>query len=304
MSSRDFGAQPRSILFVAGPVQDGVRSIASRLLPRIREHNLTLVAAGVAFYAFLALIPALVAFISIYGLLANPANVTRQVQNVASALPKEVQNFFVYQLTSIIHANRAGVSITLIIAVALALWSASGGMAALVTGVHVAHEQDQSQNFVGRRGKALVLTLGAMVFLGIVIFVIAALPPVLSNLGLGTAGRIVFGIVRWPVLAAVMVTGVGLLYRFSMKDGSRGWLGIVTPGAVVATIGWLIASALFAVFTANFSSYSKTYGSLASIIVLLIWLWLSCLLVLIGAEVDGSGGFRSREERSTPSQRR
>ena len=100
------------------------------------------------------------------------------------------------------------------------------------------------------------------------------------------------GILRWPILAAVMVMGIGLLYRFSMKDAPRGWLGIVTPGAVVAMIGWLIVSALFAVYTANFSSYSKTYGALASIVVLLLWLWLSCLLVLIGAEVDGSGGPR------------
>ena len=276
---------------MAESVKARVQATASRLQPRIREHNTTLVAAGVAFYAFLALIPALVAFISIYGLVANPANVTTQVKAVASALPKEVQNFFVSQLTSIIHANRAGVSITLIVAIVLALWSASGGMAALVTGVHVAHEQDQPKSFVKKRGKALALTLGAMVFLGIVIFVIAALPPVLSNVGLGSAGRIVFGILRWPILAAVMVAGIGLLYRFSMKDGPRGWLGIVTPGAVVAMIGWLIASALFSVYTANFSSYSKTYGVLATIVVLLLWLWLSCLLVLIGAEVDGSGGF-------------
>jgi membrane protein len=127
-----------------------VRSVATRLQPRIREHNLTLVAAGVAFYGFLALVPALVAFISIYGLAADPATVARQVNDVASALPKEVQRFLVYQLSSIIRANRAGVSITLVLAIALALWSASGGMAALVTGVHVAHERDQPKSFVKR----------------------------------------------------------------------------------------------------------------------------------------------------------
>jgi membrane protein len=265
-----------------------VRSVVTGLQSRIREHNLTLVAAGVAFYAFLALIPALVAFVSIYGLVANPANVTRQVTSVASALPKEVQNFFVYQLTSIINANRAGVSITLIVAIALALWSASGGMLALIKGVHVAHERHQPKGFVKNRGKALLLTLGAIVFLLAVIFVIAALPPVLSKVGLGSPGRIAVGILRWPVLAVVMVVGIGLLYRFSMKDAPRGWLGVVTPGAVVAMVGWLVASALFAVYTANFSSYSKTYGALASIVVLLLWLWLSCLLVLVGAEVDGS----------------
>jgi membrane protein len=275
---------------VAGSAVDRAKSVASRLQPRIREHNLTLVAAGVAFYAFLALVPALVAFISIYGLVANPANVTQQVKNVASALPKEVQNFFVYQLTSIIHANRSGVSLTLIVAIALALWSASGGMAALITGIHVAEERDQPKSFVKKRGTALLLALGAIVFMGVVIFVIAALPPLLSKAGLGSGGRVVLGILRWPILAAVMVVGLGLLYRFSVKDGPRGWLGIVTPGTIVAMVGWLIVSALFAVYTANFSSYSKTYGALASIVVLLLWLWLSCLLVLLGAEVDGSGG--------------
>jgi membrane protein len=256
----------------------------------MRAHNLTLVAAGVAFYAFLALVPALVAFISIYGLVANPKNITQQVKSVASALPKEVQNFLVYQLTSITNANRAGVSLTLIVAIALALWSASGGMGALITGVYVAHDEEQPKSFVKKRGKALLLTFGAMIFLGIVIFVIAALPPLLSNAGLGSAGRIVLGILRWPILAAVMVVGIGLVYRFATGDTPRGWLGFVTPGAVVAMIGWLIVSALFALYTANFSSYSKTYGALASIVVILLWLWLSCLLVLVGAEVDGSGG--------------
>jgi membrane protein len=264
-----------------------VRSVGSRLPPRIREHNLTLVAAGVAFYAFLAFVPALIAFISIYGLVADPNDVTRQVKDIASALPKEVQSFLVFQLTSIIKANRAGVSITLVIAIALALWSASGGMAALITGIHVAHQHDEPKSFVAKRGKALLLTFGAVVFLSVVIFVIAAVPPLLADAGLGTAGRVVFGVVRWPVLAAVMIAGIGLLYRYAVKDGPHGWLGVVTRGAVVAMVGWLIVSALFAVYTANFSSYSKTYGALASIIVLLLWLWLSSLLVLIGAEVDG-----------------
>jgi len=264
-----------------------VKSTGTGLSARVKEHNLTLVAAGVAFYAFLALIPALVAFVSIYGLVANPADVTHQVENVASALPKEVQNFLVFQLTSITKANRAGVSVTLVIAIALALWSASGGMAALIIGIHVAHEQEQPTGFVAKRGKALLLTLGAIVFLGIVIFVIAALPSLLSKAGLGTAGRIVFGIARWPILAAVMIVGIGLLYRFSLKDHPDGWLGIVTPGVIVAMVGGVVVSSLFAVYTANFSSYSKTYGALASIIVVLLWLWLSVLFILIGAEVDG-----------------
>ena len=274
---------------MAGLDVGSVRELASRLPERIREHNLTLVAAGVAFYAFLAFVPALIALISIYGLIADPEDVTRQVEDVASALPDEVQEFLVFQLTSIVDASGAGVSVTLLIAVLLALWSAAGGMTALITGIHVAHEREQPKGFVARRGKALLLTVAAIVFLTVVIFVIAAVPPLLSDAGLGTAGRVVFGILRWPILAAVMIAGIGLLYRLAVNDGPRGWLGFVTPGAVVAMVGWLIVSGLFAVYTSTFSSYSKTYGALASIVVVLLWLWLSSLFVLIGAEVDGEG---------------
>jgi membrane protein len=267
-----------------------VASSATKLPARIREHNLTLVAAGVAFYAFLALIPMLIAFVSIYGLVADPDDVTRQVQDIGDSLPQEVQDFLVFQLTSIVNASSTGVSVTAVVAIVLALWSASGGMAALITGIHVARERDEPKSFVVKKGKALLLTLAAIVFLGVVIFLVAAVPPLLDDSGLGDAGRLVFDIVRWPILAALMIAGIGLLYRLSVKEGRRGWLGFVTKGAVVAMVCWLIVSAGFAVYTANFASYGKTYGALASIVVVLLWLWLSSLVILIGAEVDGVDG--------------
>lgn len=265
-----------------------ITSTAAKLPERIREHNLTLVAAGVAFYAFLALVPMLIAFVSIYGLVSSPEDVTRQVEDLGGSLPAEVQDFLVFQLTSIVNASSAGVSITAVIAILLALWSASGGMAALITGIHVARERDEPKRFVVKKGKALLLTLGAIVFIGIVIFLVAAVPPLLEDAGLGDAARVAFEVLRWPILAVLMIAGVSLLYRFSVKESARGWLNFVTKGAVVATVGWLVVSALFAVYTASFASYGKTYGALASIVVVLLWLWLSCLVVLVGAEVDGA----------------
>ena len=265
-----------------------VKSIAASLPERLREHNLTLVAAGVAFYAFLALVPMLIAFVSIYGLVSSPEDVTRQVEDLGGSLPAEVQDFLVFQLTSIVNASSKGVSITAVIAILLALWSASGGMAALITGIHVARERDEPKGFVVKKGKALLLTLGAIVFIGIVIFLVAAVPPLLEDAGLGDAARIAFDVLRWPILAVLMIAGVGLLYRFSVRESARGWLGFVTKGAVVGTVGWLVVSALFAVYTASFASYGKTYGALASIVVVLLWLWLSCLVVLVGAEVNGA----------------
>jgi membrane protein len=264
-----------------------LKTLASGLPARLREHNTTLVAAGVAFYAFLALIPTLVALISVYGLVADPADVRQQVQDLSSSLPAEVEDFLVYQLTQIINANRSGLSVTLVVSILLALWSASGGTAALITGIHVAREREEPKGFVAKKGKALALTLAAIVFLAVVVFLVAAVPPLLDKAGTGDAGRLLFGILRWPVLAVVMLLGIGLLYRFSAGPHRHARWGVVTVGAVVAMVVWIVVSALFAAYTAGFASYGKTYGALASIIVVLLWLWLTSLALLIGAEADG-----------------
>lgn len=263
------------------------KQIAQQLPGRLREHNLTLVSAGVAFYAFLAFVPALIVIVTVYGLVAKPADIQRQVRDFGKALPDEVQKFIQQQITSIGSASRAGVSITLLIAVAIALWSASGGVAALVTGVNVARDQTEPKSFVKKRGRALALTFGAVVLLVVMMFLIAAVPSILTHAGLGTAGRVVFDILRWPLLALVIVLGLGVLYHVAVGQPKQARFGVVTPGALVATLLWLIASGLFAVYTANFASYSKTYGSLASIVVVLLWLYLSAIAVLIGAEIDG-----------------
>jgi membrane protein len=265
----------------------GVQKITfvGKALPkRLREHNLTLVAAGVAFYAFLAFVPTLIAVVSVYGLVADPDDVASQVDDFASALPDEVESFIEFQLTSIAEANRTGVSITLAVSLAIALWSASGGMAALITGVHVAQEQDEPKSFVVKRGKALALTIAAVILLAIVVFIVAVLPGIVDDFG--DAGRTAIAVLRWPLLALVMLFGIGSLYRLAVKGSRRGRLGVFTPGTIVAALGWLAVSGLFAVYTANFASYSKTYGSLATIVVLLLWLFLSALVILVGAEVD------------------
>ena len=187
------------------------------------------------------------------------------MKSIASALPEEVQRFLNFQLTSIINANRAGVSVTLAISIVIALWSASGGMAALISGIHVAHEADEPKGFVTKRGKAFVLTLGAIVVVSVVVVLVSALPSLIDNV-LGGGTRTLVNVVRWPVAALVMVASIGLLYRLSVGQAGR-WFGIVSEGSPLAAFGWLVLSILFAFYTANFSHYAKTYGSLATIVV-------------------------------------
>lgn len=271
----------------AGWVQR-VQQVGQELPKRFRTHNLSLVSAGVAFYAFLAFVPTLIIVVAFYGLVADIHDVPRQVHNFAGALPHEVETFIQSQVTRIAKADTTGLSITVVAALLIALWSASGGMAALVTGISAARDQLQDLTFVTKRVKGLLLTLGAVVILSVMLFLITAVPALLRDIGLGTDGRFVVNVLRWPVLAIVMIVGLGGLYRVSVERPVRVRFGIVTPGTVVATLLWLVASGLFALYTANFARYSKTYGSLGSIVVVLLWLYLSAFAVLIGAEVDGA----------------
>ena len=265
-----------------------VKEESRPILSRLRDHNLPLVSAGIAFYAFLAFVPTLIVVVTIYGLVADTKDVRRQVHSFASALPHEVVQFIETQVTRIAKADTTGLSITLVAAILVAVWSASGGMAALVAGINVARGQPHALGFVAKRGKALLLLLGAVVLLAVMMFLITALPALLADIGLGSGGRVVLNVLRWPLLASVMIVGIGVLYRISVDEPPNAHFGIVTPGTITATLAWLLASGLFSVYTANFSRYSKTYGSLSSIVVVLLWLYLSALAVLIGAEVDGA----------------
>jgi len=266
-------------------------ALAKTVKTRMDDHNLTLVAAGVAFYGFLALIPALVAVVSIYGLVANAHDVTRQVNDLAGALPHEARAFMTSQLRSIIGSSSAGVTVALIVGIAAAVWSASAAMVSLVRGIDLAQGRRETRKFVAQRGLALALTTAAAALVIVVVLLVAAAPPLLESAGVGDIGRWVLNVARWPITAVLMVLALATLYHVV---GGRPGLPQVGWGPVIGGALWLLASALFALYTANFSSYSKTYGTLASIVVVLLWLWLGALACLIGAEVDAQAGTSAR----------
>ena len=202
-----------------------------------------------------------------------------------------MRNFLVFQLTQITEANRAGVSITLVVSIAVALRSVSGGMAALVTGINVAHEADEPKSFVAKRGKALALTLGAVIVLVVLVWLWrSSLPSSRRQDSVtpgGSCSESCAGPCSRPDGPRPQHAVPHRCHR--SRGGATGLArGLITPGAIAGTGLWLVVSVLFSFYTANFSSYSKTYGTLASIVVVLLWLFLSALAVLIGAEVDAS----------------
>jgi membrane protein len=239
----------------------------------------------VAFFGLLALVPGLIALVSVYGLVADPTDVERQVEDVLGAAPSEVRDVVAQQLQSITEDAGSALTLTLVISVLLALWSASSGVANLIAGINAAYDEEETRGFVKVRGLSLAFTVGAIVFLVGSFVLIAVLPSVLADTGLGSAGRVVVGVVRWALLLVAMLFALTVLYRFGPDRDDPEWKW-VTPGAVVATLLWLAGSALFAVYTANFGSYNETYGSLGAVVVVMLWLWISALAVLLGAELN------------------
>jgi len=253
----------------------------------VKQDNLTIVAAGVAFFAFLAIFPALAALISIYGLVADPAAVEQQIASLRGVLPAEAADLIGTQLSRIASGSSQTLGWSLALSVLLGLWSANKGMKGLIQGLNIAYGEEDRRSWFKRTAIQLGLTLGAIIAAIVAIGMVVALPAVLSFLGLGGGARIGVEVARWVLLAALVVVGLGVVYRIGPARGAlrpRRW---ITPGAVVATVLWLIGSVLFSIYVANFGSYAKTYGALAAVVILLIWFYLTAFVILLGAELDG-----------------
>jgi membrane protein len=259
--------------------------ITRRAVTEAKTDQVPLLAAGVAFYAFLSIFPALIAMVMLYGLVADPAQAAAQVESYAQALPSSAQQLLTDQVDQLTSTSSRSLGIGLVVALLLALWSASNGVGNLVTAINFCYDEEETRGFVKRKGLALLLTLGAIVFVTVAFALVAVVPAVLNALGLPLGVRLVVQVVRWIGLVIAVTVAFAVLYRLApARDGAKfRW---VTLGAGLATLIWLVGSVGFSVYVDNFGSYGKTYGSLAGVVVLLLWLWISSIAVLFGAEVN------------------
>lgn len=244
-----------------------------------------MLAAGVAFFGFLALFPAMVAFTLIWGLVADPATVTEQTAALAASLPPEARALLVDQLQQLASAPSQSLGWGLVVAVLAALWSASGGVGNLVSAINIAYDEERRRGFVKDKLIALGLTVGAIVFMVLMVALVAGVPAALQLVGIGAGWRWLAEVVRWLLIAALVMVALAVLYRVAPdRDAPKfRWASI---GAVVATLLWLLASAGFSLYVSLFGNYAKTYGALAGVAVLLLWLWITCFAILLGAEIN------------------
>ena len=265
--------------------RSGWRDIALRVKGEISKDNIDIVAAGVALYALLALFPALIALISLYGWFADPTQVEQQITAFTGVLPQNVQALLTTQMQEIAGGAESTLGVGAILGFLFTLWSASKGMKALFTALNIVYDEEEKRGFITLNALAIVLTLGALVFGIVALALIAILPPLLGHLGLEAIARVAVSLVRWPLLAVAVMGALAVLYRYGPSRDHPQW-SWVSWGAVVATVLWLITSILFSVYVANFGSYNETYGSLGVVVVFLMWLYLSAYIVLIGAELN------------------
>jgi membrane protein len=269
--------------------------IAKRGRKEAKADQVPLLAAGVAFYAFLAIFPALIAVVSIYGLFADPSTITNQLNSLTAALPDQARQVITDQLTALTTRGRQTLGIGLILSVVIALWSASAGISNLLTAINIAYDEEEKRGFVKKRLLSLGLTLGAIVFMVIVLGLVAVLPPLLKAVFGTGALRWILQILGWLVLVVLVAAVLALLYRLGPdRDAPR--MAWVSVGAVVATLIWLAASIGFSIYASTFGNYAKTYGVFAGIVVLLFWLWLTMYAILLGAEINAEAEQQTIED--------
>jgi membrane protein len=260
-------------------------AVLKRVKAEVKDDNVSLLAAGVAFFAMLAIFPAIIALVTIYGMVADPNQIESQVAEFAKSLPAGADQLLTQQLQNVATAGRQSLSIGLVVSLLAVLWAASGGVQGLVKGLNVVYDERETRGFVKLRGLSLLLTLGAIVVAVVALALITVFPRVVDNLGLGQAGQLAASIARWVVLALLVLVALAVLYRFAPDRANPRWRW-VSPGALVALVLWLLGSVGFSWYVDNFGKYNQTYGALAAVIILLLWLYLSAFAVLLGAELD------------------
>ena len=229
--------------------------------------------------------PALVAVVSIYGMVSSPADVTRQIGDVLKAAPAEARNLVMTQLTDLTRSSGAKASLGAVLGVLIALWSASSGVRHLIEAINLAYDEEETRGWVKLHAMALLLTVGAVAFVVVAFALITVLPSALASTALGTPARVAFNILRWPLLFVGLLIGLAVVYRYAPDRDEPKW-SWASPGAIAGATIWLIASLAFSLYAANFAKYNKTYGSLGGVIILMMWLLLTAFAVIFGAELN------------------
>jgi membrane protein len=263
----------------------GWKDILLRVYQNISEHRVVALAAGVTFYTLLAIFPAIGALVAVYGLFADPATLGAKLGTLSGVLPGGTIDVIHDQLTRVASQRGSALGLTFIVGLAISLWSANAAMKSIFDTLNIVYSEREKRSFITLNAISLAFTAAGIAFVLIALGAMVALPPALNHLGLSEVTELIAKVARWPALFVAVSLALALIYRFGPSREKPKWRWI-TWGSALAALMWLVASILFSWYTQNFGSYNKTYGSLGAVIGFMTWIWLSAIVILIGAELD------------------
>lgn len=263
----------------------GWRDVLWRVWNEADEDRLMLIAAGSTYYLLLALFPALAAFVSLYGFFANPMTIANHVSYLAGLLPEDGIDIIREQLGTLAAKSDRTLSLSFLVAFAIAFWSANSGIKALFEAMNIVYDEREKRSFIALNLIAVLFTFGAMAVGFVLITAIGIVPAALALLNLGNQADLVIRLARWPLIVLLIAVGISLIYRYGPSRERAKWRW-VTWGGALATIAWLVVSIGFSFYLENFAQYNVTYGSLGAVVGFMIWTWLSVLVLLVGGELN------------------
>ena len=272
----------------ASPLQipwKGWKDIGLRVYDEIGKDRLTSVAAGVAFFALLAIFPAVTALVSSYGLIADVNTIGDHLAALAGLVPESGFQIVRDQIARIVSKGGGKLTLGFVFGLGLAIWSANAGMKAIFDALNVIYEEDEKRSFITLNLMSLAFTVGALVFVLLAVGAVVVFPLVLAFFGITSVNPLLLSLLRWPLLFAAIIFGLSLLYRYGPSRRNAEWRW-VSVGGIFAAVTWVAGSSAFSYYLSHFANYDATYGSLGAVIGLMMWMWLSAIVILVGAEIN------------------
>lgn len=276
----------------------GWKDILLRVYGNISEHRILALAAGMTYYSLLAIFPALAALVAIYGLFSDPSSIAKHLDQVSGFVPGGAIDVARDQLTRVASKGHQTLGLTFVVGLAVSLWSANAAMKSLFDTLNIVYGEREKRGFVTLNAVSLSFTLAGIAFVLVALGAVVIAPVALKFVGLSNAADLLVRIARWPAMFVVVALALALIYRFGPSRESPCWRWI-TWGSAVATILWLGASALFSWYAANFGKFNETYGSLGAAIGFMTWLWISAIVILLGAELDAEMEHQTARDTTT-----
>jgi membrane protein len=263
----------------------GWKDILWRTYQRIDEDRLLATSAGVVFFGLLAIFPAVTALVSFYGLFANPSTISANLQTLAMMLPEGTFQIIEDQVGRVVSKGNTALGATFLFGLVLAIWSANAGVKSVIDALNVAYEEREQRSFIRLNLVSLAFTVGGIAALLLMVGAVVAFPLALNHLGLAPESKLIVALARWPLLFIILLIALAILYRVApSRDAPRWeWLSI---GAVTADVLWISGSALLSWYLSEFANYNATYGSLGAAIGLMMWMWMSAIVIMFGAELN------------------